>query len=258
MARLVKKGDQGPQVRELQSLLMKKGYLTDEEIGGVFDNETHRAVRVFQSQNLDQNGQPLTVDGRVGELTWWSLHHPKPIIQTPSAVNFFQMPPASMGGSERGRAALGVGIRELKDDAREIGGNNRGPFVKKYLHGIVAEGNPWCAGFVSFCFSEHPAGMPFPNTVGARNILQHFKKKGWVQPPSSGCTPEPGDVVVWWRESLHSGKGHIGLVHQLRDGFLYTIEGNKSPKVQGFSYVSSRIDKLLGFGQVPDAAEPGA
>ena len=39
---------------------------------------------------------------------------------------------------------------------------------------------------------------------------------------------------------------------QLRDGFLYTIEGNKSPKVQGFSYVFSRMDKLLGFGQVPD------
>ena len=25
-----------------------------------------------------------------------------------------------------------------------------------------------------------------------------------------------------------------------------------SPKVQGFSYVFSRMDKLLGFGQVPD------
>ena len=49
-----------------------------------------------------------------------------------------------------------------------------------------------------------------------------------------------------------SGKGHVGLVHQLRDGFLYTIEGNKSPKVHGFSYVFSRMDKLLGFGQVPD------
>jgi hypothetical protein len=34
---------------------------------------------------------------------------------------------------------------------------------------------------------------------------------------------------------------------------LYTIEGNKSPRVQGFSYVSSRMDKLLGFGEVPDA-----
>ena len=46
-------------------------------------------------------------------------------------------------------------------------------------------------------------------------------------------------------------KGHVGLVHRLTDGMLYTIEGNKSPKVQGFSYVFSRMDKLLGFGHVP-------
>lgn len=253
MARLLKKGDQGAEVKEIQTLLMEKGFLTDEEINGVFDNETTRAVRMFQSQNLDQNGQPLTVDGKVGELTWWSLHHPKPIIQTPSAVDFLQMPPESMGGSERGRAALAAAVGELKAGAGEVGGNNRGPFVKKYLNGIVSEGNPWCAGFLSFCFAQHPAGMPFPYTVGARNILQHFKKKDWAQAPNSGYSPTPGDVVVWWRESMPSGKGHVGLVHQLRDGFLYTIEGNKSPNVQGFSYVFSRMDKLLGFGQVPDA-----
>ena len=70
MARLLKKGDQGFEIKQVQTLLMEKGYLTDEEINGVFDNETYRAVRLFQSQNLDQNGQPLTVDGKVGELTW--------------------------------------------------------------------------------------------------------------------------------------------------------------------------------------------
>ena len=252
MAKLLKKGDKGPEVKEVQTLLMDKGYLTDEEINGIFGNETLRAVRMFQSQNLDQQGQPLTVDGKVGELTWSSLHHPKPTIQPPSAVNFLEMPPVDMGGSASGRAALAVAIDELNAKAREIGGNNRGPFVKKYLNGIVPEGNPWCAGFVSFCFSQNAEKIPFPYTVGARNILQHFKKKGWAQAPSSDNAPEPGDVVVWWRESLPSGKGHIGLVHQLRDGFLYTVEGNKSAKVQGFSYVFSRMDKLLGFGRVPD------
>lgn len=46
-------------------------------------------------------------------------------------------------------------------------------------------------------------------------------------------------------------QGHIGLVHQLKDGMLYTIEGNKISRVQGFSYVFSRMDRLLGFAQVP-------
>ena len=56
MSRLLKKGDKGPEVKQVQTLLMEKGFLTNEEINGVFDNETTRAVRMFQSQNLDQNG----------------------------------------------------------------------------------------------------------------------------------------------------------------------------------------------------------
>ena len=252
MVRLLKKGDASAEVKELQTLLIQKGYLTDEEINGIFDNETYRAVRTFQSQNLDQQGYPLVVDGKVGALTWWSLHNPKPIIRPPSAVDYTQMPPEDLGGSQQGRAALAVAIGELKDGAGEVGGNNRGPFVKKYLHGLVSEGEPWCAGFVSYCFSQNPAGMPFHYTVGARDILHEFSKGGWTHKPGEGYLPQPGDIVVWWRDQLVSGKGHIGLVHQLSNGFLYTIEGNKSPDVQGFNYVFSRMDKLLGFGQVPD------
>ena len=56
MARLLKKGDQGTEIKQVQTLLMEKGYLTDEEINGVFENETYRAVRLFQSQNLHRNG----------------------------------------------------------------------------------------------------------------------------------------------------------------------------------------------------------
>ena len=253
MTKLLKNGDQGTEIKEVQTLLMNKGYLTDEEINGIFDNETYRAVRAFQAQNLDKQGQPLTVDGKVGELSWWSLHNPKSSIQLPSAIDYQKMPAIALGGSERGRATLQSAINELKAGAGEVGGNSRGPFVKKYLHGVVPEGNPWCTGFVSYCFSQHPAGTTFPYTLGARNILREFQRRGWANKPASGYSPKPSDVVVLWRDQPSSGKGHIGLVHQVRDGFLYTIEGNKSPNVKGFNYVFSRMDKLLWFGQVPDA-----
>ncbi len=254
MKKLFKKSDQGPDIKQIQTLLVEKGFLTNEEVSGVFDNETLLAVRSFQAQNLDQNGQPLVVDGKVGELTWWSLHNPKPRIQTPSAIDFLQMSDIALGGTNTGRAALEVAIAEMKDGAGEIGGNNRGPFVKKYLHGLAPEGKDgsWCAGFVSYCFSQIPGGIPFKYSVGSRDILQQFKKQGWASAPGSDFIPQPGDLVVWWRERLSGSKGHIGIVHQLLNGFLYTIEGNKSPDVQGFSYVFSRMEKLLGFGRVPD------
>lgn len=250
MSLTLRKGDQGPQVAELQKLLTAKGYSV--VAGGVFDQPTYKAVRAFQSQNLDQNGQPLVVDGVAGPLTWWSLTHPKPDLQTLSAVDYREMPPPEMGGSKTGRAALAAAIGELKAGAGEVGGNNRGPWVRKYLHGLAEEGDSWCAGFVSWCFSQNPAGMSFKYTVGARNILDQFKKKGWAAGPKSGYAPQPGDIVVWWREKLAGWKGHVGLVHQMRDGYLYTIEGNKSPRVQGFPYVFSRMDQLLGFGHLPE------
>lgn len=252
---MLKKGDEGKIVTDLQQLLVQRGYPAD--ISGVFDTTTYQAVRAFQSQNMDQHGQPLVVDGKVGPLSWWSLNHPKPDILTPSAIDYLQMPSADKGGSTIGRAALAAAIGEFKGGAGEVGGNNAGPWVKKYHApaGLV-EGNSWCASFVSWCYLQGSGGnraaMPFPYNPGARSLLQEFKGRGWAQAPKSSYQPLPGDIAVWWRVQLAGWQGHVGLVHQVQDGMLYTIEGNRSPRVQGFSYVQSRMDKLLGYGHVPD------
>jgi len=245
----LRQGSQGPGVQELQRLLNERGLTVDTD--GIFGGQTYAAVRAFQSQNLDQHGQPLTVDGTVGPLTWWSLTHPKPNIETPSAVDFRTMPPDSAGGSASGRAALSAAIGELKAGAGEEGGNNMGPWVQKYLHGLAPIGSSWCAAFTSWCFSQNPGGSPFQYTVGARMLLDEFREKGWEHDPESRYEPVPGDVVIWWRVQADGWQGHAGIVHQLKDGMLYTIEGNKSPKVQGFSYVFSRMQQLLGFGHTP-------
>lgn len=248
----LRKGDHGPPVRQLQQRLAQRGYAVADS--GSFDAATWRAVRAFQAQNLDQHGQPLVVDGAVGPLTQWSLEHPKPLIDTPSAVDYTAMP--ADGGSARGRAALAAAIGELKSGACESGGNNCGAFIRKYLAPAgVAEGNSWCASFVSWCFLQafggNQAAMPFAYTPSARTMLAQFKARGWASAPGSGYAPQPGDIVVWWRVNLRGWLGHVGLVHSVRDGMLYTIEGNRSPRVQGFSYVLSRMDRLLGFGHVP-------
>jgi hypothetical protein len=249
---ILRKGDQGASVRQLQQLLVERGYAAD--INATFDTRTWQALRAYQVQNLDQHGQPLVVDGMAGPLTWWSLQHPKPSLQPPAAVDYTALP--ASGGSRIGRAALAAAIGELKAHAGEIGGNNCGPFVRKYLAPAgVTEGNSWCASLVSWCFlqavGDNRKDMPFAYCPGARGLLAEFKRNGWSSAPGSGYVPVPGDIVVWWRVSLQGWLGHVGLVHSVQDGMLYTIEGNRSPNVQGFSYVLSRMDKLLGFGHVP-------
>lgn len=249
---VLRKGDDGAAVSQLQTVLVQRGYGAD--VNGTFDTRTWQALRAFQAQNLDQHGQPLVVDGAAGPLTWWSLQHPKPFITPPTAVDYMTLP--ASGGSTRGRAALAAAIGELKAGAGEVGGDNCGPFVRKYLAPAgLDEGNPWCASFVSWCFLQAVGGarsaMPFAYAPGARTLLAEFKRNGWSNAPGSAYQPVPGDIVVWWRVSLAGWLGHTGLVHSVRDGMLYTIEGNRSPRVQGFSYVLSRMDKVLGFGHVP-------
>lgn len=198
MPATLKKGARGPDVSALQRLLTERGYTV--AVDGIFGTGTYQAVRAFQSQNLDQHGLPLLIDGKVGPLTWWSNTHPKPDVQPYSAVDFTQMPPSEAGGSAIGRAALSAAIRELKAGAGEVGGNNRGPWVKKYLAPAgLPEGNPWCASFVTWCFLAASGNnldtMPFPYSAGARAMLKKFQGKDWALVHRAAISPAP--ATLW-------------------------------------------------------------
>jgi hypothetical protein len=250
---ILQEGDSGPDVRALQDALAARGYSV--LIDGDFGAGTTAAVRAFQAQNLDPQGAPLVIDGKVGHLTSWSLRNDKPQAQTVPNVDFTQMPEAAQGGTPAGLSALSIAVAELRAGAREVGGDNRGPFVKKYLAPArVPEGNSWCAAFVSWCFLQASGGdaarMPIGYSPGARAVLVDFQRKGWAKSPESGYAPRPGDCVFWWRVRADGWQGHMGFVHHVKDGFLYTIEGNRSARVEGFSHVLSRMEKLLGFGSV--------
>jgi hypothetical protein len=250
---ILKKGSQGASVTELQNVLRELDY--NIAVTGVFDSATVNAVKDFQARHLDKHNAPLVVDGSVGDLTMWALQHPRGKV-TVGDIDFSIMPDAGLGGNAVGRGALQFAISELAAGAGEVGGNNRGPFVKKYLEPAgLPEGNSWCAGFISWCFLQASGGnkkaMPFKYNAGARNIYNQFKEKGWnFDGGDPNKQPQPGDIVAWWRVSLPSGFGHIGIVHHVKDGFIYTLEGNKAANVAGFSYVKTRMDKVLGYGRV--------
>lgn len=260
MDRALRDGDEGPDVWELQRLLKTQGYQL--ELDGVFGVETYGAVRAFQAQHVDMSGEPLVVDGVVGPLTWWSLRH-RPTEQPVRRFDPLKMPDPQAGGSVLGRQALAAALGEIAAGAGEVGGNNCGPFVVKYLKAVdpalqsLSEGDPWCAAFVSWCFLTARGGdrakMPFTASAAARTLLRQFTEKGWAREPASGYQPQAGDLVFWWRVSALGWQGHVGLVHHTDHGMLYTIEGNKGPRVQGYSYVLSRMEQLLGFGSVPDS-----
>lgn len=249
---MLKMGSRGAAVLDLTRLLKKRGYL--EATGRVFDRSVRQAVKEFQSRHIDARGRPLAVDGIVGPLTWWALRHPdnRDLLRDPVSSALLVTPPT--GGSKRGRAALRAALGEIKAGAKEIGVNNSGRFVEKYLNGIVPTPANWCAGFVSWCFSQHSGDCPYRYSLGARDIREQFRKKSWLYELSDGVVPEAGDVIFWWRDQPNSWKGHVGLVHHQKEGIVYTVEGNKGgfpAPVRVFDYVLGRIERLLGFGRVP-------
>lgn len=257
---LLKKGDKGPAVITLQKNLNR--WLSQENAkhlleDGDFGTRTDQAVKAFQSSHTDNFGRPLVADGVVGGLTWGTLKRVASGAADPAShtlvlgaddANWWKkMPDAAYGGSARGLAALKVAVAEAKAGRGESGGNNSGPDVEKYLNGIVATPANWCAGFVSWCLKES-GPMPFDYTVGARSIRTKAKAAGLLtfEDPSE-TTPLPGDIVVWWRGTLNGWEGHTGFVHHVSQGRIYTIEGNKTSKVEGFDYPLAGMEKLLGF-----------
>jgi len=91
----------------------------------------------------------------------------------------------------------------------EIGANNTGVYVRKYLGG--KDNLPWCAGFISYCLKE--AGIRLPYILRAKDYLNMGIKVD---------RPKPGDLAVFSR----NGGGHIGIIEKVDVNKITTIEGN--------------------------------
>lgn len=250
---VIKKNSSGPAVRRLIERLVRLGYLPAGTAGDVFTDLVQVAVKNFQSSHVGPNGLPLKIDGIVGPLTQFAIsvalgeasEPPNMSLPTPDIA---AIPP---GASIAGWNALQMAKAEMAAGAGEQGGDDRGPFCRKYLAATgLDEGNDWCAAFVSWCFKEgNPGAMSYKPTAGARATLRAFQDKGWAYDAAFDRPPMPGDIIVWWRGSKTGWKGHIGIVSGYADGIVYTIEGNRTSHVENFSYTFGQIDKLLGFAR---------
>ena len=92
----------------------------------------------------------------------------------------------------------------------------------------------WCAGFVNAVLRE--AGQETTRSLKARDFMN------WGEAVSD---PQEGDLVVLWRESRDSWKGHVGFFAGYDDnGDIKVLGGNQGNSVSIKSYSTNR---LLGF-----------
>ena len=122
----------------------------------------------------------------------------------------------------------------------EYPGDKQNPEVLKYasetgISGVTTDEIAWCSTFV--------------NWVAMRAGLQYTKKanaRSWLNAGINVTEPEPGDIVVFWRESPQSWKGHVGFFlgvspDQKR---VYCIGGNQGNRVSVSAY---RLDTVLSY-----------
>ena len=165
------------------------------------------------------------------------------------------MSASGVAAATDGRAPA-PGLRALAEARRQLGvkedppGSNRTPFGRWF----GADGEPWCAIFLSYCFKVGAGvvlcagdGGPGCSPLGCAYVptLEDWLRATgqWLEPDA---VARPGDIVVF---NWDGGEAdHAGLVASVAPGgALRTIEGNCDDEVARRARTTADVE---GFGRI--------
>lgn len=228
------RGNRGKGVKLVQEWLCLRsvGVLID----GRFGAATEYAVRLFQRRNN------LPPTGVVDDDTWNMLIEPQ---QRATA-------PVHASGGSFGELVLACAERHLAANAREAGGQNRGPWVRLYMNDRDGRPFAWCAGFATYCVNQAAVSIgrpsPLPHVFGVPRLARIARARGrlLLKPsPEQRKAIGPGSLFV-----VRGGKygwSHVGIVATIEDEVFTTIEGNSNDDLQTNSYEVCRRIRSYEF-----------
>lgn len=125
---------------------------------------------------------------------------------------------------------------------KEIVGSKDNPEVLKYFDEIGFDGSKlkdetsWCSAFVNWVAKK-----------SNKDYTKRLDARSWLKVGKETNQPEPGDIVVFWRESPKSWKGHVGFYVNETKEYINVLGGNQSNQVKISAYPKSR---LLGYRKI--------
>ena len=135
----------------------------------------------------------------------------------------------------------------LKIVKNEVGYKEGKNNATKYGHWYGLDNNPWCAMFVSWCANK--AGIStdiIPKYAGCGTGYKWFKNKKQIY-----SSPEVGDIVFYKPTKIGATSSHTGIVIEVTDTYVYTVEGNAGTNTDGVYRMChyKNYSKFLGFGR---------
>ena len=157
---------------------------------------------------------------------------------------------------KKARFAFLQTLADQYDSRGEIKGGSGYRYFSEWYIGDYAKNpgwnqyTPWCACFLSWAAAQQKAsinGAP-PRFAKVDDVMNAFQtQKKWRD---SGTEPIPGDYVFFdWDGD--SDPDHVGAVLCVKDGYLYTIEGNSGGRVAVNLYPLSNPSadpRIMGYG----------
>jgi hypothetical protein len=204
-------GSKGPDVRRVQEWLNLHGY--GLSIDGQFGRVTEDGVKRFQK------AKRIRQTGRVDKKTFGALVAPMvAVLHTPVKK------PKSLGV-----AMLMYAKTHLAEHPVEVGGPNRGPWVRLYMDGNEGDQWAWCAGFATFVLKQACAlmGVPSPlaGSFSCDELAKQAKGKGiFLDEQRAPHELRPGSLFLVRKSA--TDWTHTGIVAEVHPEFFRTIEGN--------------------------------
>jgi hypothetical protein len=208
----ISKGKRGMAAKRVQEWLCLHGnqVVVDSDFGSV----TKDAVEAFQRD------AGLDVSGTIDQATHLQLVGPMR-----SVLSF-----KADAESSFGEAAIAVAKAHLAQHPREVGGANRGPWVRMYMKGN--EGTPWawCAGFTTFCMHQASDALsqssPIKGSFSCDSLAAQAKEAEIFLSESNASHEDIPLGSMFLVRRTSTDWTHVGFVSHSSATSYTTIEGN--------------------------------
>lgn len=121
---------------------------------------------------------------------------------------------------------------------QEVSGPNSNPHIIEFFNeiGYTASDDSevaWCSAMLNY----------FCKRLGYQRSGE-LTARSWLKIGTKIDTPQLGDIVVYWRDSVDSWKGHVGIYISEENGLIWTLGGNQNNGLNISLYNKNRV---LGY-----------